>query len=252
MPEADLWAAVFAQSFKDACETESFASRSAGNSAAPTARDAIEAWRFLTDGGEWAAHRDWLAGINGLNAGVVREAAIKRGPSRAARVAMTQAAQIAEAPVVRRIPKKRFRIRPAPPPERAAERAAFRLAVAADWGAGVPLEEIVKRHGVSPHMASKIARAEGVKRPPGFMALLAHKSNVGRPKNEARNAEILSRRADGESYADIGRAMGMPWSTVRAVIRTAGSAVEAGGSNSRAAGGGGSPFHGQNMQDNGR
>lgn len=241
---AELWAAVFALALKDACETESLRKATKDSSAAPAGRDAIEAWRFLTDGGEWGAHRDWLAGLNGINPGIVREVAMRRGPSRATRVALMQAEELAHAPVVRREPAKPRKKRMAAP--RSPERIALCAAVAADWGAGVPTEEIVKTHGVSPHMASKMARAAGIKRPPGFMSLCAAKGNLGRPKKVDRNAEILLRRADGESYAEIARAMGMPWSTVRAVVRKAGSAVDARGG-SRAAGDGRGSFHGQTM-----
>lgn len=85
---ADLWAAVFAQAIKDACETENVRMPSHSSSAAPTPRDVHEAWRFLTGDGEWGESREFWASLNGVDPGVVREAALKRGLSRVARIAL--------------------------------------------------------------------------------------------------------------------------------------------------------------------
>ena len=249
--EADLWAAVFALAMKDACETESYACKAAGNSAAPTCRDALEAWAFLTHGGEWGAHREWLAGINGIQQGIIREEALRRGPTRSVRVARMSAEIREQAPVVRRKPAKQPKPRA---PGRDPARKALCASVAADWAAGVEIEDIAARSGLTHNAIAKIARQLGARRPADWMARSAAKAAAAvQAANADRNAEIMRRRMQGESIRTICAAMGMKMRTVHSIIRKElpGSAVEAGGSNSRAAGGGGCSFHGQNMQDNG-
>ncbi len=242
---ADLWAAVFALAYKDACETDSYASKSAGNSAAPTQRDALEAWAFLTGSGEWGAHREWCAGINGIQAGIIREEAIRRGPTRGVRAARMSAEIREQKPVVRRKPVKEAK----PRPRRDEARKALCASVALDWAAGVEIEDIAQRTGLTPNAIAKIARQHGARRPADWMARSAAKANATvQAANAERNAEIMARKADGQSIRTICAAMGMKMRTVHSIIQKelAGSAVEAGGSNSRAAGGGCS-FHAQNM-----
>jgi hypothetical protein len=245
--EADLWAAVFALAMKDACETESYACKAAGNSAAPTCRDALEAWAFLTHGGEWGAHREWLAGINGINAGIIREEALRRGPTRGVRVARLNAEMREEKPVVRRKPAKQTKPRA---PGRDDARKALCASLASDWAAGVEIEIIAQRTGLTHNAIAKIARQLGARRPADWMARSAVKAaSLINAKNAARNAEIMQRHQGGQSIRTICAAMNMKMRTVHSIIykEKAGSAVEAGGSNSRAAGGGGCSFHGQTM-----
>jgi hypothetical protein len=247
---ADLWAAVFALAMKDACETDHYASKTAGNSAAPTQRDALEAWAFLTASGEWGAHREWCAGMNGINAGIIREEAIRRGPTRGVRAGRMAAEMREEAPVVRRKPARVI----VPRAAAAEQRKALGASIAIDWAAGVEIEAIAQRTGLTHNAIAKIARRLGALRPADWRARNAGKINQAvKAKNAARNAEIMQRKAEGQSIRTICAAMNMKMRTVHRVMQEeSGSAIEAGGSNSRAAGGVVGSFHVQNMQDNGR
>lgn len=246
MPEADLWAAVFRLAMQDACETERFATRSNGNGSAPTQRDALEAWEFLTAGGEWGAYRDWLAGMNGVNAGIIREEAIKRGPSRAIRAARL-GREMAE-PVQ---PRKR-RVRP---PQPTAEIQARNAAIFADYAAGVGINAMAEKYDLLAATINMLAAKHGVKRPPGYLAAIGRAAALVMTKTD-RNAVIWARSLEGESNVEIAQALRVTRRTVEGVLtrmrKQAGSAVDDRGI-SRAAGGGGvGSFHGQTMQDNGR
>jgi hypothetical protein len=246
MPEADLWAAVFALAVKDACETEHFTHERSGNTTVPTARDAKEAWLFLTEGGEWAAHRDWLAGMNGVNAGIVREEAIRRGPSRATRAALMGEELQIKRPVVRR--------RARTPIERG-QVAARNAALLVEYADGVPVTELSAKYDLLPATINMIASRSGVLRPDGMRAAIGRAVGIETGKAFAqRNAAIWQRSLSGEPRADIARDFGISLKAVESVLtrmRRAGSAVEDRGG-ARAAGGGevSVSFHAQNMQEN--
>lgn len=289
--EADLWAAVLKRAIDDACEAELVRDPAKTTSAAPTVRDVHEAWQFLTDTkGEWGQSREFLSTLNGLNPGIVREAALQRGLSRAARVALMEREQPkVHKPRGGRKPSAANAERNASiaadycagmplgemaekygvakstiesvvqdagarrPPKDVAAREKIHAAVLVDWAAGVPVEEISTRYSMPIGRVRKIAMAAKVKRPAWFLSASASKaSDRLRARNAERNAEIMERHARGEGYITIARAMGLKWTTVRHVVQSAASAVEAGGSVSRAGGGGGdfkASFHAQSMEE---
>jgi hypothetical protein len=87
--EGDLVAAMFHRAFADACESPPVAPGQRANGFNPTLREALDAWRFLTStGGAWAEMRTLWAGLAGVEPGIVREEALRRGPGRAVRVAL--------------------------------------------------------------------------------------------------------------------------------------------------------------------
>lgn len=95
--EGDMIAAMFAQAFEDGCapledslhEYRNGAKRArAGRKA--TMQEALHEWRFLTAlTGEWAESRKLWAGLAGMDEHIVREEAMRRGPSAMARRAIT-------------------------------------------------------------------------------------------------------------------------------------------------------------------
>jgi hypothetical protein len=94
LPEADLIAAIFERARLDGLAplentTSRIGTAKKARDLKTSLHDALQAWTFLTDThGEWAAHRNWLAGLVGGDGDVIREAAIKQGPSRSARIAL--------------------------------------------------------------------------------------------------------------------------------------------------------------------
>lgn len=99
---ADLIAAVFCRAMSDGCAPCRDATK-LPRELATTKTDALEAWRFLTEtAGEWAAHRNWLAGLVNSDGDYIRSEAIKRGPSRAARIAMGERPEAPQDPTSRR------------------------------------------------------------------------------------------------------------------------------------------------------
>lgn len=238
---AELWAAVFAQAIRDACETENVRSPAKSTSAAPTARDVSEAWQFLTDlKGEWGSSRDFWASMNGLNPDVVREAALHRGLSRAARVALLTGECTApkrERPEVVRLPRAAVKAR--------------NEALLAEYVAGVPTRVLAEKYGVRPATVLTITGRAGVHRTPEVLRRMGVEAAAkGHAHLAGRNAEILERAQRGQRPRDIARQMGISDKAVHGVLnrRKAASAVEVrGDSNSRAGGGAClSPFHGEN------
>jgi hypothetical protein len=107
----DLIAAIFERAMMDGCApcldaiTRSGSKRIARD-LMTTKQDAMQAWTFLTQpAGEWADHRNWLAGLMGSTGDYVREIAIRRGPSRAARIAMGERPAAAPQPHPDRVGK---------------------------------------------------------------------------------------------------------------------------------------------------
>jgi DNA-binding NarL/FixJ family response regulator len=94
--EGDMIAAMFAQSFEDGCapltdslhEYRNGAKRArAGRKA--TMQEALHEWRFLTAlAGEWADSRKLWAGLAGMDEHIIREEALRRGPSNMAQRGM--------------------------------------------------------------------------------------------------------------------------------------------------------------------
>lgn len=245
--EADLWAAVFKRAIDDACGAESVRRASKESSAAPTARDVREAWAFLTDGnGEWGDNREFWTTMNGLNPGILREEALRRGLSRAARVALVDGeckAPSKPRPEIVRLPRA------------AAKERNERLL--RDYMDGVPTDIIGRRYGVKPATVHTIAERAGVHRSLEVRAQYARES--GRRAHEHladRNAEIIERAARGQTQAVIAREMGISAKAVHALLtrqkKKTASAVEVrGDGNSRAGGGVGvnASFHVQSMEE---
>jgi FixJ family two-component response regulator len=116
------------------------------------------------------------------------------------------------------------------------------------WVAGVPMEQIAVDADMPPEAVRSVARRAGAKRPAWFIAAQARKNaEEVVEKMAGRNADILRRRASGESVSVIAASLGRHVRTIRNILSKPGSAVEdRGDSNSRAAGGGVS-FHAQSM-----
>lgn len=233
--EGDLWASFWATMFHDACGSETFAQRAQGSSAAPIATDAVQAWYLLTDTkGQWAEQREYLAGICGFDPKLIRDEAIRRGPSRPLRAFL--AAGGVEAHV------KRGR---KPDPIRVARDAA----VAADYMAGVPATDIAARHGVAFSSVRRIAAAAGCPAREQLRAGPSARKGVLRE----RGLKIAELYNQGMRGGEIAKLLGLPRDTVDSTIhrwkragKLPGSAVADRGI-SRAAGGVVAPFHAQNM-----
>jgi len=95
-PDADLIAAIFERARLDGLAPLDGTTSRTGTKNRPrdlhtSLHDALEAWVFLTEPrGEWAAHRNWLAGLMGVSGDIIREAAVRQGPSRSARIALAK------------------------------------------------------------------------------------------------------------------------------------------------------------------
>lgn len=82
LPEADLAAAVVKQALADGCRPK-ISARQTGGSASPA--DRSQAWAFLTaTSGAWAESRKLWCGICGVDAELLRQEALRRGPARGA------------------------------------------------------------------------------------------------------------------------------------------------------------------------
>lgn len=94
--EADLIAAIFERARLDGLAplentTSRIGTKKRARDLQTSLHDALEAWVFLTaTHGGWAKHRNWLAGLMGSDGDVIREAAVRQGPSRSARIAMAK------------------------------------------------------------------------------------------------------------------------------------------------------------------
>jgi hypothetical protein len=109
-PDADLIAAIFERARLDGLAPLDGTTSRIGTKKRPrdlrtSLHDALEAWVFLTEPqGEWAEHRNWLAGLMGVSGDIIRDEAIRQGPSRSARIALAKQmrARGEEAPEPRR------------------------------------------------------------------------------------------------------------------------------------------------------
>ncbi len=214
----------------------------------PTSRDVHEAWQFLTDiRGEWGKSRDFWASMNGLNPDVVREAALQRGLSRAARVALMEGEAPKKHRQSNRIGKKTS--------DRVEARNA---ALAADYAAGMKIADMRKKYDLSSETIMEIARALGAKRSTEFYAQNGREAAAKKAANFAPiRAEINRLRESGMTIEEIAAATGRSWGSVKSILarerRKAASAIEeARGGGSRAGGGGvdvSASFHAQSMEE---
>lgn len=250
--EADMWAAAVEQAFRAGC-----ASRIPGiklDMGGATALEAANEWRFLTAShGPWAESRKRICEMCGIEPEVVRQEALRRGPSRHALFGLRGEMKHAEmlrnlnardqrmmkdyasgrdiAEMVKEYGVSDRRIKQIAGEHRVKRQRqhwlpkkdikARNAAMLREYAAGVSIHVLTSNYGLTASTIQTIAGKNGVKRPEGYNAAIGLASAVAAMENganAARNAEIFDRWKNGASYGDIGRALDMNPQAVRSVI----------------------------------
>lgn len=148
--EAQLWADVVWRALADGCAPAEHAPHTQLKARIPTSGgsdltsiEARQAWIFLTSlHGEWAESRRDICLACGVDPEILRKEALKRGPSRLARVGLME---LEDAPTRKTTPCV--------------------AAMLLDYAAGMPMDEMVEKHGITARQCMVNAAYHKVKRP---------------------------------------------------------------------------------------
>lgn len=283
--EASMWATAIEYAFRAACmPLHDTGRQDTGGGCTPS--EAANEWRFLTDArGDWAESRKIICWVNGVDPDVVRGEAIRRGISRQAKYGLAKGEEraalvggtrnilivedyeagrpvadiaaangISVARVVQlagQVGAKRPKHSPwstaaQPKPDDVS------VAIAADWAAGVPMDDMVRKYGKPAASISAAARKLKALRPDGWAAQNALIGSAIRKArldaaNAERNAEIARRHREGQSFRQIARDLSLDIKTVFNINKKAGSAVDDRGISRAARGGECVSFHAETM-----